>query len=124
VTDHPFYSATLEVQPANGSEERRKLPTAVHTLSREWLTLITGERLTVFTAVAVEHNDVLFIGEVVRSMCWGNARWAIDIRVAQTLTGLESLMILRAQLDHYQTVREDLLTVEPNAFRCEAGNGR
>jgi hypothetical protein len=93
-------------------------------LSHEWLTLITGEPVAASTAVAVEHNDVLFIGEVVRSMCCGNARWAIDIKVAQTLTGLQSLTILRTQLNQYQTVREDLLTLEPNAFRCEAGKGR
>ena len=62
------------------------------------VTLITGERLPTSTAVGVEHNDLLFLGEVVRSTCWGNHEWAIDIKVEQTLKGLESLRILRAQL--------------------------
>jgi hypothetical protein len=79
----------------------------VHTFVHEWLTLITGERLAGSTAVGVEHNDVLFVGEVVRSAPWGNDKWAIDIKVEQTLTGLQSLMVLRAQLQQHQTKSED-----------------
>jgi hypothetical protein len=57
--------------------------------------------------LSVEHNDVLFIGEVVRSTPWGNDEWAIDIKVEHTLTGLQSLMILRAQLEQHQTQSKD-----------------
>jgi hypothetical protein len=95
--------ATVEIRPANGSEERRRIPSIVHTFANNWFTLITGERLTASTAVAVEYNDVLFVGEVVRSVNWDSDGWATDIKVAQTLTGLESLMILRAELEQHQT---------------------
>ena len=79
----------------------------VHTFAHPWLTLTAGERLAASTAVAVEHNDVLFIGEVVRSTPWGQDEWAIDIKVEHTLTGLQSLMFLRAQLEHHQTQSKD-----------------
>jgi hypothetical protein len=107
VTQDSLYSAIVEIQPRNGSEERRKVASTVHTFAHEWLTLITGERLPPSTAVGVEHNDVLLIGEVVRSMPWGNDKWAIDIKVEQTLTGLQSLMILRAQLEQHQSKSKD-----------------
>jgi hypothetical protein len=79
----------------------------VHTFVHEWLTVITGERLPTSTAVGVEHNDVLFLGEVVRSTPWGNEEWATHIKVEQTLTGLQSLMILRAQLEQHQSQSKD-----------------
>ena len=79
----------------------------VHTFAHQWLTLITSERLASSTAVGVEHNDVLFIGEVVRSMPWGSDEWAIDIKVVQTLTGLQSLVIFRAQLEQHQALSKD-----------------
>jgi hypothetical protein len=40
-------------------------------------------------------------------MPWGNNEWAIDIKVEQNLTGLQSLMILRAQLEQHQTRSKD-----------------
>jgi hypothetical protein len=85
----------------------------VHTFAHQWLTLIAGERLAASAVVGVEHNDVLFLGEVIRSSPWGNDEWAIDIKVEQTLTGLQSLMILRAQLDQHQSMSKDVATEAP-----------
>jgi hypothetical protein len=113
VTRDSLYSATVEIQPGNGSEERRKIPSTVHTFAHQWLTLTAGERLATSSAVAVEHNDVLFIGEVVRSTPCGEDEWAIDIKVEHTLTGLQSLMILRAQLEQHQTQSTDSLIEAP-----------
>jgi hypothetical protein len=124
VTPDSLYSAIVEIQPENGSEERRKLPSTVHTFLHEWLTLITGEQLAASTAVGVEHNDVLFIGEVVRSMPWGNDEWAIDIKVEQTLTGLQSLMILRAQLGQHQTKGKDSPMEEPIGCAVLSGKNK
>jgi hypothetical protein len=108
VTRDSLYSAIVEIQPGNGSgEERRRIPSTVHTFADDWLTLIAAERLAPATAVGVENNDVLFVGEVVRSISWGSNEWAIDIKVAHTLTGLQSLMILRAELERHQTRNKD-----------------
>jgi hypothetical protein len=72
--------------------------------------LITTERLAASTVVGVEYKDVLFIGDVVRSTPRASEKWAIDIKVAQRLTGLQSLMILRAQLEQHQTQSNDFPT--------------
>ncbi len=99
MTSHSAISAVLEIHAPAGTGERRRIPCAVHTFAHQWLTLIAGELLAASTAVGIEHNDVLFIGEVVRSTTRDSDEWAIDIKVVQILTGLQSLMILRAQLD-------------------------
>jgi hypothetical protein len=117
VTQGSLYAATIEIQPANASEERRKLPSTVHTFAHQWLTLIAGERLAASTVVGVEHNDVLFLGQVVHSTPWGNDEWAIDIKVEQTLTGLQSLLTLRAQLEQDQTRSKNARMEEP--MMCE-----
>jgi hypothetical protein len=62
-----------------------------HPFANDWLNLIAGERLTASTAVGVEHNDVLFLGEVVRSTSYGNDEWAIDIKVEHTLNRFAGL---------------------------------
>jgi hypothetical protein len=90
---------------------------AGHTFAHQWLTLIAGERLAASTVVGVEHNDVLFLGQVVHSTPWGNDEWAIDIKVEQTLTGLQSLLTLRAQLEQDQTKSKNARMEEP--IPCE-----
>ncbi len=49
------------------------------------------------STVTVEFDDALFLGEVV--VCKENSdSWAFEIKVEQVLSGLQSLMALRAQL--------------------------
>jgi len=45
VTQNSTQIPTVEIQSANGSEERRRIPTIVHTFAHQWLTLIIGEQL-------------------------------------------------------------------------------
>src|SRR5260370_2784485 len=106
-------SATVEILSENGSSERRRIPSVVHAFADDRLTLIADERLAAFTAVAVEYNDVLFLGEVICSTPGPDNEWAIDIEIAQTLTGLQSLMILRSELDQHQTQSKDVATEAP-----------
>ncbi|MGI8962324.1 MAG: hypothetical protein ACR2IV_21715 [Bryobacteraceae bacterium] len=73
-----------------------------HSFAGQRLTLTIGERLTASTAVGVEYDDVLFVGEVISCTPGAGDQWTIDIEVAHTLTGIESLMRLRAQLDECQ----------------------
>jgi hypothetical protein len=116
VTPNSDKSARLEVQQAQGTGERRKLPVVFETFADKCLTLTTSEQVAISTAVGVEYNDVLFVGEVVRCTATGE-QWAMDIKVAQTLTGLQSLLILRAQLDQHQTESKDV-PIEVPVF-CE-----
>ena len=61
------------------------------------LMLCTGEYIRESTLVSVEYEDTLLLGEVVS--CSGTQEgWTTEIRVEQVLTGLQSLMTLRARL--------------------------
>ncbi len=95
--------ATVEIVSENGSGERRKIPGIFHAFASKCVKLIASERLAHRTVVGIECNDVLFLGEVVGCTHGDEDQWEIDVKVAQTLTGLESLMILRAQLEQHQT---------------------
>ncbi len=62
--------------------------------------LILGARqkVTVSSAVSVEYNDALFLGEVMASRPDGDSGWQVEVGVEQILTGLESLIALRSRL--------------------------
>ncbi len=57
-----------------------------------------AERIAVSTPVSVEYNDAMFLGEVLRCSQAANGAWDVEIKVEQILTGLQSLMKLRAHL--------------------------
>ena len=109
-------SARLEVQPARGTGERRSLPITFQTFANRCLTLTTSEALGLSTAVAIEYDDVLFVGEVMRCTAGIGDQWQVEIKVAQTLTGLQNLMILRAKLEQHQTETKDVGKEAPIAY--------
>lgn len=100
-------SGTLEIQPAHGTGERRSLPIVFQTFANKCLTLSTSEALGLSTTVGLEYNDVLFVGEVIRCTAGVGDQWQVEIKVAQTLTGLHSLLMLRAELDRHQSESKD-----------------
>lgn len=61
------------------------------------LQIILSERITAGTAVSVEHEDMLLMGEVVANAEQAHL-WRADIRVEHALTGLMNVMALRAKL--------------------------
>jgi hypothetical protein len=70
----------------------------VQQADRRRLVLETEERIAVSTALSVEYNDAMFLGEVVVCTPTGDNTWKIEIQIEQILTGLQSLMALRAGL--------------------------
>ncbi len=102
MTPDSLNSATVEIVSENGSGERRKIPGIFHAFASKCVKLIASERLAHRTVVGIECNDTLFIGEVIGCTPVDGDQWEIDVKVAQTLTGLESLM-LRTQLEQYQS---------------------
>jgi hypothetical protein len=109
VTPDSPNSATVEIVSENGSEERRRIPGIFHAFASRCVKLIASERLAHRTVIGIECNDVLFIGEVVGCAPGDGDQWEIDVKIAQTLTGLESLMILRAQLEQHQSLGKDAI---------------
>jgi hypothetical protein len=57
-----------------------------------------AERIANSTPVSVEYNDAMFLGEVLRCSQTESGSWDLEIKVEQILTGLQSLMKLRAHL--------------------------
>jgi hypothetical protein len=62
------------------------------------LLLESPERLGISTVVSVEYNDALFLGDVMNCRGASDGVWLVEIKVQQILTGLQSLMALRAGL--------------------------
>ena len=61
------------------------------------MVLESPERLNISTPISVEYNDAMFLGEVIGCRR-ENDTWQMIVNVEQILTGLESLMALRAGL--------------------------
>lgn len=61
------------------------------------LQIILCEQIAAGTAVSVEHEDMLLMGEVVANAQQAHL-WRADIHVEHALTGLMNLMALRAKL--------------------------
>jgi hypothetical protein len=50
------------------------------------------------TALSIEHEDNLFLGEVVACAAQAPGVYKMEIKIEQILTGLHSLMALRSRL--------------------------
>jgi hypothetical protein len=67
------------------------------------LLLTITEPLAISTAIGVEHNGALFLGEVIRraanaSIAVGRESWRLEVRVEQILNNLQNLATLRRRL--------------------------
>jgi hypothetical protein len=89
-------SAIIQIQGASGA--RQCIPCGFDRMDGKRLTLTAADCVNVCTAVTVEYNDAMFLGEVLG--CGENAdgSWRVEIKVEQILTGLQSLINLRARL--------------------------
>jgi hypothetical protein len=60
--------------------------------------LEAGQRLPTSTAVSIEYNDAMFLGEVVACTSGTGSSWQVEVKIEQILTGLQSLVALRSRL--------------------------
>ncbi len=99
--DHP-QSAVLQIasETPNGaaSKAKTRIPCTFQGMEGKRLVLETSERVAPSTMVSVEYNDALFLGDVMSCTHKDADFWNIEIRVEQVLSGLQSLMALRAGL--------------------------
>jgi hypothetical protein len=70
----------------------------VHSTEAKRLVLRTEEPLAPSTALSVEYNDAMLLGEVVACRQNGEKDWELVVQIEQILTGLQSLVALRAGL--------------------------
>ncbi len=71
---------------------------AFTSFTTRYLTLTAGELIRASLAVSVEYNDILFVGEVIACCEESSNCFEIQIDVEHTLTGLQSLLKLNAEL--------------------------
>ncbi|HEY3939286.1 MAG TPA: hypothetical protein VGL97_17780 [Bryobacteraceae bacterium] len=96
--DHP-HSAVLQVPTGEANGSKYQIACTFEGMQDKRLTLEAPERLGVSSVVSVEYNDTMFLGEVLACRRATTPDiWQIEIKVEQILTGLQSLMALRAGL--------------------------
>jgi hypothetical protein len=87
----------LQLPAADAHGTKRSINCEVEGMEGKRLVVSTGENIRESTLVSVEYEDTLLLGEVV--ICSRTEEnWTLEIRVEQMLTGLQSLMALRAHL--------------------------
>jgi hypothetical protein len=96
--DHP-HSSVIQIPTGEANGSKKQIPCTFESMQDKRLILEAPERLGISTLLSVEYNDAMFLGEVVgcRRGATGDI-WQIEIKVEQVLTGLQSLMALRAGL--------------------------
>lgn len=92
--------------PAEGVDKGRIISCIVNYWQGPRLQIIAPERIAAGTAVSIEHEDVLLMGEVVASTQQAHL-WRADVKVEHALNGLMSLMALRAKLLDESPVRAE-----------------
>ena len=75
----------------------RTIPCQVNHCAGKRLQIITGESVPTGTAVSVEHEDALLLGEVAMSKSQAHG-WQVEIKIEHALNGLMNLMALRSRL--------------------------
>jgi len=90
-------TATLKFFSQEDSTGQDQIPCTFKDLQRSRLVVESNTKLNISTVVSVEHEDTLFLGEVVALSSQAEG-YAIHISVKQALTGLQRLLTLRSQL--------------------------
>jgi hypothetical protein len=94
--DHP-HSAVIQVPTGEPDGSRHHIPCTFESITGKRMVLESPERLNISTPISVEYNDAMFLGEVIGCRR-ENDTWQMIVNVEQILTGLQSLMALRAGL--------------------------
>ena len=89
--------AVLQLPAPDVHGTKRSISCEVEGMQGKRLILTTSEQIGISTPVSIEYEDTLLLGEVVVCRA-ANETWKTEIRVEQILTGLQSLMALRAHL--------------------------
>ncbi len=95
--DHP-HPATIQIPTGEANGAKLHVPSTFSGMEGKRLILEAPERITMSTPVSVEYNDAMFLGEVMLCKATANGNYRVEIFVEQILTGLQSLIALRAGL--------------------------
>lgn len=90
--------AVIQVASSAANEPRISVPCTFQGMQGKRLLLEASQRLSTSTAVSVEYNDAMFLGEVIICSSDAKGSWHVEVKVEQILTGLQSLVGLRSRL--------------------------
>lgn len=90
--------AVIQLATSGPDGKKHTVPCSFQGSEGKRLVLQANESLPLSSAVSVEFNDALFLGEVVACSGGVNKSCDIEIEVEQILSGLQSLMALRSHL--------------------------
>jgi hypothetical protein len=95
--DHP-HPATIQIPTGEPNGAKLQVASTFSAMEGKRLILEAPERISMSTPVSVEYNDAMFLGEVMLCKPIADGNYRVEIFVEQILTGLQSLMALRAGL--------------------------
>jgi hypothetical protein len=95
--DYP-HTALLKIPSGEPNGSKHEIPCTFEGMDGKNLRLEAPERIVLSAPVSVEYSDAMFLGEVVSCQRGTGGVWELQIKVAQILTGLQSLCLLRSQL--------------------------
>lgn len=90
------YTEKIELIAFDG--RRRSIDSRFDRFTTPWLFVDVDERIALSTVLSVEHDDVLFVGEVLACAHAESGAWRLSVKVEHKLTSLQSLMRLRSAL--------------------------
>ena len=96
--DQNTNSAILSLSSKDQHGRREEIPCVFRALEGKRLCLQSNQRLALSAVASVEHNDAMFLGEVMSCTSLPSGFWQVELKVEQMLTGLESLIALRSRL--------------------------
>ena len=91
-------TALLKIPTGEPNGSKHEIPCTFEGMDGKHLRLEAPERIVLSAPVSVEYSDAMFLGEVVSCQRGTAGHWALNIKVDQILTGLQSLCRLRSQL--------------------------
>jgi hypothetical protein len=90
-------SAIIRISSSSNASAAESYPSLFVEMQGKRLIVDVMDSIAVSSAVTVECDDAMFLGEVV-AVLERNGRYQVEICVEQVLSGLQSLMALRDQL--------------------------
>jgi hypothetical protein len=90
--------ASIQIQSGAQFGQRSSIPCEFHGVDGKRAELESRDRVPVSSAITVEYNDTMLLGEVMACTRTVGDTWRVEMKVEQILTGLQSLMTLRARL--------------------------
>ena len=92
-------ACTIALLPLSSFPAKQSFAGILHSFENKQLRLSCSQPLQSFQAITVEHEDRLFLGEVVTCTAKpSEGEWTVLVKIEQILSALQSLLCLREQL--------------------------